>query len=206
MQGPEGVAELVRGWVEQRLPARLRIIETDLDLAPGSLANPTRVLSHEVGPIALEDWPSVYVLPQRQAGMALVDVNEDAGETYRVTYALTVLAWVRADGYAATDTLRKRYALAIRETLLERKTLAPPEHYAAGNPHAPAAVIPTSLREDYSEVMTDEAKRTIAGVSVSVDVLLVESTLPPPALGSVAALDVRTKPDDTADVPPHPAL
>ncbi len=207
MLGPEGAAEHARAWLAERIPARLRVLETRYSLPANALANPTRVLAHEVGPIGLEDWPTVYVLPQRLERLELVDVRGDASEVYRVTYALRVLAWVRADGHQATDRLRKRYALAIREALLERKSLTPAATYGSGDygGDGDTAIDPGSIREDYSDVFTDEAKRTIAGVIIDVNLIVVEVLDGPAALGTVTTVDVQET-GDTAAIPPHPAL
>lgn len=209
MLGPEGAASHARSWLATRIPARLRILEARYSTpgAPVRLPDPAYVRDHEVGPLALEDWPSVFVLPLRQEGMRLVDVREDASEVYRVTYALRVLAWVRADSFASTDQLRKRYALAIRECLLERKTLTPAPTYGSerlgaddyGTDDEGTVVDPTSIREDYSDVMVDTAKRTIAGVDVTVNLIVTEVLAGPAPLGIAEELAI-------APLPAHPAL
>lgn len=196
MHGPEDTARRAADWLRDRIPARLRIIEARLGLAAGELADPAQVLDHERGPIGIEDWPSVYVLPLRTGGMRLVDVEDGGAEQYLTTYTLRVLAWVRADGYEATGRLRFRYALAIREALLERKTLTLNANVTAGDPDSDLAVDPGSLVEDYSDVMVDDASRTIAGVDVTVTVTVRELLEPPPPLGVV----------DTTAVAVHPAL
>lgn len=201
MDGPEGAAKRAADWLYGRLPARLRIIEARLALPAASLADPSQVLAHERGPIGLEDWPSVFVLPLRTIRLELVDVEEGGGETYLVTYALRVLAWVRADDYEATDRLRHRYALAIREALLERKSLKLGTGVVQGDPHADLTVDPSSIREDYSDVMTDDAARTIAGVDVTVNVTVREVLAAPPAVGTVLTTTIRE-----ASLPTHPSL
>lgn len=206
MLGPEGAAEHARERLAARIPARLRILEGRYTLPPGTLANPAKVLAHEDGPLGLEDWPAVYVLPQRLAELRLVDVRPDASEVYRCVYDLRVLAWVRAHDYTATDRLRKRYALAIREALLERKSLTPAEQAQAGDYAAEDNTVdPSSIREDYSDVMTDQAKRTIAGAWLDVRLITIETLAGPAALGVVGEVDVRET-ADTAAIPPHPAL
>ena len=200
MLGPEGAARHAVTWLAARIPARLRVLEARYSTpeAPVVLPDPVRVLDHEVGPLGVEDWPSVFVLPLRQEGMTLIDVREDASEVYRVIYAIRVLAWVRAEDYAATDQLRKRYALAIRECLLERKTLTPAPTYGSGEYGASSednVVDPTSIREDYSDVLVDEARRTIAGVDVTVNLIVTEVLDGPTALGTV----------EDVEVTPHPA-
>lgn len=206
MLGPEGAASHARTWLATRIPARLRILEArySTPTAPVVLPDPVQVLDHEVGPLGVEDWPSVFVLPLRQEAMQLVDVRQDSSEVYRVVYALRVLAWVRAGDYATTDQLRKRYALAIREALLERKTLTPAPTYNSGDYGAATednVVDPGSIREDYSDVMVDAAKRTIAGVDVTVNLIVTEVLSPlVNALGTAEDLDV------TPTLTPHPAL
>lgn len=208
MLGPEGAAEHAREWLADRIPARLRVLEARYALPAGSLADPAKVLAHEDGPLGIEDWPAVYVLPQRLEGLTLSDIRPDGSEVYRCVYALRVLAWVRADDHDTTDQLRKRYALAIREALLERKSLTPAATYGSGDYGTAAednTVVPSSIREDYSDVFTDQAKRTIAGVFVDVQLVTIETLDGPPALGVVGEVDVRET-ADTATIPPHPAL
>ena len=204
MLGPEGAASHARAWLATRIPARLRILEARYSTPELAvvLPDPAQVLAHEVGPLGVEDWPSVFVLPLRQEGMRLVDVREDASEVYRVTYALRVLAWVRADSFASTDQLRKRYALAIRECLLERKSLSPAATYGSGDygiDREDTVVDPASIREDYSDVMVDDAKRTIAGVDVTVNLIVTEVLAGPEPLGLAEELGVTP-------LPAHPAL
>lgn len=203
MDGPEGTAQLVAAWLRTRIPARLRIVETRLELAAGSLPDPARVLTEERGPIALEDWPSVYVLPQKLDRMDLVDLRGDGTETYSCRYNVRVLAWVRGDSYEGTDRLRSRYLLAIREALLERKQLrAAPAYGSAewGTLVGSIAVDPSSFREDYGPIVIDEG-RTIAGAFVDLAVLNAERTEVPEPMGSVEVIGV-----DTATLPPHPGL
>jgi len=195
MHGPEDVAKRAAEWLTGRIPARLRIIEARLDLEPLSLADPAQVLDHERGPIGIEDWPSVFVLPQELTASQLVDVHPDGGEEYLNTYRMQLLAWVRADSYESTNALRLRYVLAIREALLERKSLKLGTGLVAGDPDADLSVDPRSIRESYSPLIDDEG-RTIAGATVTVLITARELLEPPPALGTV---------EDTA-VEVHPAL
>lgn len=209
MIGPEGAADRAATWLAERIPARLRVVESRLQLPPGSLADPARVLSHETGPIAIEDWPSVYVLPQGLAGMQLVEVRSDASEVYRCRYMVRVLLWVRADSYASTDRLRKRYVLATREALLERKQLAAPATYGGGDygqDTSSTVVDPSGIREDYSDVFTDDASRTIAGAYLDVPIIVTEVLDGPTPLGMVATTPEVSTTGDTASIPPHPAL
>lgn len=200
MLGPEGAGERARAWLADRLPANLRRLETALALDVKSLPDPVQVLAQETGPLALEQWPAVYVLPRGTTALDLVDVLPDAAEVYRVTYNVRVLLWVRADSYGTTDQLRKRYVLATRTALLERKTLTTATAYAATTV-GDVTVDPSSIREDYSDVMTDEAGRTIAGAYLDVLLTAVEVLPGPTTLGSADELTV-----DEAPLPAHPGL
>ena len=212
MLGPEGAGDRVTAWLTTAIPARLRLLETRLGLAASSLPNPALVVGHDTGPLGLEDWPAVIVLPGRLEGLELADTTTDGAELYRARYALEVLAWVRADDYRTTDDLRKRYVLAIREALLERKQLAARQAY--GTP-APAgnvfAVEPDSIREDYGPVVTDEATRTIAGVRLDVVVVVAEELAAPAPMGTVNAAPTVTATPQAVDDPVeavvvHPGL
>jgi hypothetical protein len=209
MIGPEGAADRAAEWLAERIPARLRVLEARLQLPPNTLADPARVIAHETGPIAIEDWPSVYVLPQRLERMDLVEVRGDASEVYRCRYLVRVILWVRADSYASTDRLRKRYALATREALLERKQLAAPATYGGGDygqDTSSTVVDPSGIREDYSDVFTDDASRTIAGAYLDVPIIVTEVLDGPTPFGTVDSTPEVTTTGDTASIPPHPAL
>lgn len=201
MIGPEGAGERVRAWLEARIPARLRILETRLGLTPGSIGDPDHVAGEERGPLGIEEWPAVYVLPQTMRSLELADVDGEAGELYRATYGIRVLAWVREDGYAEVDLLRRRYVLAIREALLERRTLQLSQSVYVGNPDADLAVDPRSIRESYGDLLTDEStQQTIAGAYLDVDVTVAELLEGPAKLGTVTTADV------TGTELPHPGL
>lgn len=187
MIGPEGAADRVVEWLTPTIPARLRLLEARLGLDPATLPDPQLIAAQERGPLGLEDWPSVFVLPQRLDRLEPIEQAHPAGgESYRATYVLRVLVWVRAEGYDATDTLRKRYVLAAREALLERKQLAAQPAY--GTPPLEGtefAVVPASIREDYSDVLVDDAKRTIAGAWIDLNVTVVEVLAGPAPMGTV---------------------
>lgn len=205
MIGSEGAGALAAAWLMGALPARLRLMETRLDLPVNSLVDPSLVADHETGPIAIEQWPAVYVLPQKMSGLKLVDVEDGGGETYRVTYPVRFLAWLRADDYGTTDLLRKRYALAIREALLIRKQLTPAPQYLDdryGQDTSIVTVNPATIREDYSGMVDQIASGTIAGVAVDVDLAFTETLAGAAPLGHVSTA-VET---DTQHLPPHPGL
>lgn len=212
MLGPEGAGDRVTAWLTARLPARLRALELALGLEAGSLPNPALVAGHDTGPLGLEDWPAVIVLPGRLEGLTLVDHATDGAEVYRSAYAIEVLGWLRADDYKTTDDLRKRYVLAIREALLERKQLATRQAYGAPAPADAGtfAVDPESIREDYGPVVTDEARRTIAGVRLDVTVTVVEELGAPAPMGTVTTATVTATPqalgDPVENVVLHPGL
>lgn len=202
MDGPEGAGALVAAWLTTRIPARLRLLEARLDMTAGTIVDPARVLSEDTGPIAIEDWPSVYVLPQRLDRMDVVDVDAQ-GETYACRYVMRVLMWVRASTYADTELLRRRYVLATREALLERKQLRTAPTYGSpewGQLVGNITVDPASIREDYGPMIDDEG-RTIAGAFIDLNVLTAERMAAAAPLGLTDTVEV-----DTAPLPPHPGL
>lgn len=215
MYGPEGAAERLVDWLTTRIPAHLATLTAQHDDGI-ALPPPVTVAAQERGPLALEDWPSVFVLPQRLVTLDVLDTERTGAEDYRATYTLDVLAWVRGDGYAHTDTLRKRYALAVRMALLERKQLTAVPGYGAPAPASAADVVvtPSSIREDYSDVLVDDASQTIAGVVTTVDVTVLERLPGAAPLGTVQTtptptlepLPMPTTDGDTVTIPVHPAL
>jgi hypothetical protein len=207
MIGSEGVGQAVAAWLEYRLPTRLRILEARLGLQPGELVDPSLIEDHETGPIAIEQWPAIYALPQKMSDLKVVETAE-GDQTYRVTYPVRILAWVRANDYGTTDLLRKRYALAIREALLERKQLTPAPEYGGpgwGDHTAAVTINPASIREDYSGLVDDQSGATIAGTWVDVDVTFTETLEGAAPLGQVADFELSEH-GDTRRVPPHPGL
>lgn len=214
MYGPEGAAERLVTWLTARLPIHLAALAERYDDGI-PLPPPVTVAAQERGPLALEDWPSVFVLPQRLVTLDLADTEHTGAEDYVATYALEVLAWVRAQSYAETDTVRKRYALAVRMALLERKQLTAAPSYGLPAPATDADVVvrPSSIREDYSDVLVDDASQTIAGVVTNVDVTVLERLPGGVPLGTVETIAPTVQPlppkpfaNDTVTVPIHPAL
>lgn len=192
--GPEAAAERVAAWLKAQVPALLLVRATATATA---YPPPVLVQSYESGPLAVEDFPAILVLPQRLTSLRLVDVTP-GGETYSAAYALRVLLWVRGLSHADTSRIRFGYATAAREALLARKQ-ATAQDSTVGD--GLFAVDPTSLVEDYSDVMVDEAGRTIAGVYLDVTVTQVEHVDTTPITGTTTEVAV-----DTLSVPPHPAL
>lgn len=212
MIGPEGAAELGAAWLALELPGRLEQLATRLELADGQLPAPALVLPYDEPNLALEDWPAVFVVVEELLNLTLAEVHQDGGETYRSRYRALVFAWVRSDGYLEVDELRKRYVLAIREAMLYRKSLTPVPTYGAGTfgVQPPGiAVDVNSIRESLSPPLTDGNGRTIAGAYVECVLIVEEYLAGPPALGTALELDASPallERDDTATVPPHPAL
>ena len=192
MNGPEGAAELIRGWLETAVPRRLAIIEARLPAGTPPVPRPALVAAEDRGPIGIEWWPAILCLPTITRRMDFVGAD-DAGEVYRVTYAMQVLAWVRGEDHPATSLLQRRYALAIREAILERKSL----RATFGRP-SDATIDPASIVEDYSAVTTGEGGATIAGLQVNVDLIVAELVPGPAPVGRADTLTVAAV--------PHPAL
>jgi hypothetical protein len=189
MLGPEDTAERVTAWLAPRLPDRLDAIAVRRGDAPGTIGAPARVLSHDRTTLALEDYPAVLVMPQLMRSATPLE-STDAGMLYLCTYDVRVEWWVRGATDEAVDTLRRRYALAIRELLLERQSLTVRGDATAGA----FAVVPTTVRESYSDVLTDDVS-TLASGALNVDVRVAEELLtdtgPRPVL---TAIDQAVRP------------
>ncbi|KWW97402.1 hypothetical protein LI90_4374 (plasmid) [Carbonactinospora thermoautotrophica] len=190
MDGLEGACTLLADRLRAALPGKTAELRTRYGADPAALPDVVTVEPHDVDQLGVEQWPAVLVVGQETRGIRPVDVGPTS-EVYQVRYALRVFVWARGDGYAQTDTLRKRLTLGVRELLLTRRLLAP-----AGR------VEPSSLAESYSDLARDEAGRTIGGAFIAVEVTLEETlTSETPPVGMVDTVSV-----DTGSLPPHPAL
>lgn len=202
--GAEGAARALADRLSQALPDHLDKLSTLLALMD-PLPHPVKVVWHDIDELGIDDYPTVLVMPVSTEGMEHIDVEGPTnGDTWRVTYRLNILAWVRSrEGHAETSLLAMRYAAALRDCLLHRTRLHPWQDRDTGLP--PAAVDPTSLREDYSPVAVDAAGRTIAAVQIRCDVHRVEHIDGPEPLGAVATTVVDGRAVGV-DQPIHPAL
>lgn len=203
MKGAEGAADLVATWFGTALPDRCARIRARLNLPPEAFPPPALIAPHEHGPLALEEWPAVLVVPRALADMRLADTVDDGTELYLCGYQLRILCWVRGESVGETDLLRKRLTLAVRETLLSRKQLTPLPRYGSG-PYGggqygigvggpDTAVRPTTIREDYSQLFTDGRHgAVIAGSWVDVQVAVLEAAEPLLTRGRADRVDLTT--------------
>lgn len=229
MDGPEGAAARLGLWLEHRLPVRLAMVRVRLDLDEAQLPAPAAVLGYDKLTLGVEEWPAVLVVGDQLRRLRLLEVDPITGaEHYAATYALRVFAMVRGDGELDVDLVRKRYVIAVREALLERKTLGelPPYDAAPVAGDGRFAVNPASITESYSDLAPTESGATIAGAWLAVEVTVQEAldpvnetTAPPAAMpGATPApgpgmtehtageLDVAVAVDaDTHRLPTHPA-
>lgn len=197
MEGPEVAAQAVAARLSEQMPLTLAAFAVRYGVAASSLPHPMLLTAHEYGPLALEQWPALHVLGKDLLSMKLIDRLDDGDELYRCVYQLRVLCWVRADQATHVDVLRKRYVLAVRETLLRKRSLAGP----ADNE---ATVIPESIRENYSDLFTDPgAGDMLAGGWLDVQVAVAEVLHLSDPIGVVATIEVAVGVlGDTGPVPP----
>jgi hypothetical protein len=207
MRGPEAAAELTAAWLGSRIPARLRILEAERGLTANAIGDPAIVVPYDRLRLGLEEWPAVLVVGQALRKLSPAEVLEDGREAYVATYALRVFVWVRGEDELDTDQLRKRYVLAVREALLERRTMTSSStggRRIVDPVAAPAiAVNPLSIGESYSDLALDDVG-TLAGAWLDVDVDVPEFLSAPAGYGQLLN-PVVTANADTATIPPHPA-
>lgn len=194
MRGVEDAARLVADRLADRLPGKVDEMRARYGATVDVLPDVVTVDAFDRQRLPVEAWPAVLVVGQETRGMAPARVT-GAGETFEVRYALRVYVWARAGDEAATDTARKRYALAVRELLIGGRVID-----VDGDGRPAGWADPLSLVESYSDLAVDDSGATVAGAYVGVDVILVES-VPGDPVGEVATVNV-----DTAALPPHPAL
>lgn len=166
MRGVEGVVDAVLARLQTAMPGKLAEIRTRYGIVDGSLEDITRWLDHEPDDIAVDNPPLVVVTEQ---GTDAVDGpvrsgnDGKGGATYLYRYQLAVFSWARGRTYATTTLARRRYALAVREVLLQQPGLGPD-----GDPGA-IRLRPDSIVETYSEVARDgQTREIVAGSSLTV--------------------------------------
>jgi hypothetical protein len=208
VNGPDGAAGQLTAVLKDLVPARLARIRVAQGVDPEDLPDPMLFVDHDHGPLALEEWPAILVLPQNMVGMTRVDVIEGGREVYQVTYAVRILCWVRHHTWAGTDLMRRRYVTAVREALLDRRNLTASTGAFgasdAGLLNGQVAVAPSTIRESYSDVFTDANGQTIAAASTDVNIMAIELT-DATSLGTADTVDVVVS-ADTDGVQPHPGL
>lgn len=192
MDGPEGATTRVNAWLALRLPVRVAMLRRRLNVDEADLPAPATVLPYDKLSLGVEEWPAVLTAAQELRAFRPLGLDNDGVETYAATYTVRIYALVRGDGEAEVDVARKRYVLAIREALLERKTL----RLLVEGQATPLelAVSPASIRESYSDLAPTEAG-TIAGAWLSADVT-VEERLEPVNTDTAPPADM---PDEAID-------
>lgn len=208
MIGPEGAAEALTSYLAARLPDKLAAIRARLDVGE-VVPDPAVVEAHDRYRLGVEEYPAVLVVVDTLSSFTVTGRGDDGSEQYVARHPFRAFVWVRAQDDRAADLLRKRYVLAVREVLLERRAVVDYRRDVNGTilhaSSSTAVVDPLTLTEDYGPVAMDEAGGTLAPAFVSLDVLIGEQLDPPPPLGVMNTYAI-TGNVDTVGVPPHPAL
>lgn len=201
MRGMDGAtAELVAA-TRVRLPAKLEELEDRLDLRDGALPRPGYIDHGQRSRLEEQQWPAVLAIPNLSGTPRQVE-RGDVVDTLVRPHTVRLYVYVRAsgvrtedtdlpvDGHELVESLRKRYMLALEETMLEAPTL---------DDDGLAVVNIGSLRTSYSDVMADDVGRSIGAAYLEVTVDLEEHVAHAPLNPASSSVDVDA-------VPLHPAL
>jgi hypothetical protein len=145
--------------------------------------------------LALEQYPALYVVPQRtRPGVRRVDVEPDGAISVQITYSVRVYAMVRGDDEHQADDLRSSYVEAVRAVVFGG--------LAIGSAGA-AQVSTATYAEDYSAV-TPDVSGALAGAYHEFDVTVLELVEPEeePA-GTADEIEVTTEPIGRLIHPSH---
>lgn len=192
MLGPEGITRLLVGRLHERLPLELAAVRESVGATESDLPD-FQALQPYVPDIAtIEDWPAVFVTyietnPSVGGSSRLLTSGPEA-DSYQYRYRNRVYVFARGVNAAETDLRIKRYALAVRQSLIRHKSLTSLE--GQGGSHAR---IESDIREAMSDVGLDPtSKRFIGGGYVQVDVVANETleAIEGP-LGQVGQIDVH---------------
>lgn len=191
MDGMEGAIATVVERMTAALPGKTTQLRTRYDVDPETegdqLPDVVTIAPYNRARLGVEEWPAVLIAGQETPNMR----RADQPTIWLVTYKLRAFVWVRGDSGETVELVRQRLTLAVRELLLERKTMTDT-----------LMVDDSSLRESFSELARDDTNATVAASYIEFNAWVQEELADAiPAYGTVEDTQV-----DTANLPPHPAL
>lgn len=202
MLGSEGVARAIVARLDERLPSKVEELRARLGVGDYDLPAVQENYPTEIDLYAIGEFPVTATTQVDTTGRLGNRQTELGGEfnEYSYRYRMRVYVWGAHDGTVKTDLLRKRLALAVRETLLERRIL-----WDEGGNYV--EVDPDTVRESYSDVGALETGAIIAGAYIEMECPSYErlDQFPAPGapIGTVVASTEKV-PDFPADYDPNP--
>lgn len=149
-------------------------------------------------PEAIDRWPLLAVTTGRAVQRGAVDHEYDGSLVYRTTYPVRVYAWVKDEGFDATQNMRDDLATVVRIT-----TLAHTRFAGSGV----LELIPSTVVTDFSELTKVKGERYVAAAYVGFDVVATETLTDRLALPAEQPRDTVSTVNVTAGpLPPIPAL
>jgi hypothetical protein len=187
VNGPEGAGSLCLSVLQAHLPTKITELEARLSLAAGAIGQPGLITSDDrpASSLELSAYPGVIVDTRRLLSIEMSDQSvtgtgpPSAGREYLCRYQMRVWFWVRDQEYGGVTAKRDRYALAIREVLLQNEAWSGLD----------AFINEDSITESYSDVAEVEEgdMRQLAGAFVDFSATMTE-VLSVPVLGTVESV------------------
>lgn len=122
MLGSEGVTDAVLAALKTELPTRLRMLRDNLNLSTAQLPEPKEWLAYWDGRSAydLTRTPRIEVACAADSNYQLVDPGAapGGGDIWQFDYQVQVQIVIIGQDWAKADRLVRRYALALRDSVL----------------------------------------------------------------------------------------
>jgi len=165
MHGAQFAKEYVTAYLTADLPTRLIEYRNGWQLDDSELPLPEKFLSYE--PIAIDAWPTVITVAISTSNMEQIGNGGPSGvdPVYRMTYSMRTYMWARTAGSEATTIMRDRLTTIVRSALLDRPCLQATDPLSTWN----AAIQPSSLREEFSDLTLLKGERVMAGAYLGYD-------------------------------------
>lgn len=170
MLGAEGVSRALVYRLLERFPGKLTEIRARLGVDADTLPELQAIYPHEISIRAMNAYPCASVVAYQTTGrVGNRQFESDGGyDEYSYRYKMRIYVWGMANDHVATDLLRKRLALAVREVLLNDKIF-----YDQNTQYA--ELDPQTLLESYSDVGSVAENQFLGGVYLELEVATQET-------------------------------
>ncbi|ALY09862.1 hypothetical protein SEA_ROSIEPOSIE_16 [Arthrobacter phage RosiePosie] len=165
MLGAEGVSRALVYRLLERVPGKLAEIRARLGVDADELPELAAIYPHEISIRAINAYPCASVVAYQTTGrVGNRQFESDSGyDEYSFKYKMRIFLWGMSNDHVATDLLRKRLALAVREVLLNDKIF-----YNENSQYAD--LDPDTLLESYSDVGSLAENQFLGGVYLELEV------------------------------------
>ena len=182
MLGAEGVSTAIVEKIRAHAPAKITQLRARYSADAATIPMPASLHSTSKDTLSIEEYPAIVCTTVDTTGRLGNRQLSSDGEfdVFQYKYRMRMFVFVTGPGTEATDLLRKRYVLAVREILLTNIIFVD-----AGGQYA--ELDPNTIKESYSEVAENDDKQLFAAAYLEFEITTAESlaAYPVPHLGEL---------------------